>query len=187
MGDRVVLARTTDLQRRKYRRVAPRAVHWGAVLLAAALACVSACKDSGTEPNHDGHVGGGTCGHIDQSSGLVLASHNLTLLRLYQFSFDPQYPDHVTTSVGGLIHHVSVNFLDSNGQPIEIAEDCTINNLAWEVIDPTIAEVRQSTESRWAVDITGKRAGTTQVRFRLTHDSHSHFTSDPIPIVVTQP
>jgi len=152
------------------------------------LLWLPAC-DQGAAPDHSQHIppDGGTCGHIDQASGVLLRSHNQTLLRYFQFSFDPQYSDAITVPKGGFIHHVTVNFLDNTGAPIQIAEDCLINRLEWEVTTPSFVQVTQNAESRWAVDVMGKNEGTTQIRLRLMHDSHSHFALEPIPIRVTAP
>jgi len=160
--------------------------------LAGILACsvrFAGCGDQGTAPdhNHGTPPDGGTCGHVDNAGGLTLVSHGDTLVSLYGFTFDPHYPNQLTMPLNGVVHGIQVTFKDQHNAPIAIANDCAINSLAWTFTDPSIAEGAQDPGLRWYFNVTGKHVGSTVLRIKLVHDSHSHYMSEPIPIVVTGP
>jgi hypothetical protein len=137
--------------------------------------------------NHGTPPDGGTCGHVDNAGGLTLVSHGDTLVSLYGFTFDPHYPNQLTMPLNGVVHGIQVTFKDQHNAPIAIANDCAINSLAWTFTDPSIAEGAQDPGLRWYFNVTGKHVGSTVLRIKLVHDSHSHYMSEPIPIVVTGP
>jgi hypothetical protein len=150
-----------------------------AALAVAAGATLAAC-DRGTEPGHDHSPDGDFCGHVDNVGGCMLVSHGDTLC-LHR---PPSLTGGIEVLAGGLKHGIQVTFLDENLDGIPIANDCAINSMVVTSDDPDVAEVQREDGLRWYFNVQGKTAGSTSVRVSLRHDSHSHYTSPPIPVNV---
>jgi len=154
-----------------------RAVTLAAAVLAATLA--AGCGDGPSGPGTDD----GTCGHIDFAGGVDLQSAGVPVF--HQFGF--QTTGDITIPVGGTLHGVEVTFLDGDGLPIVIPNDCDIMRVETDFLDPSIAEMQREPGLRWRIDFTGKKVGTTTVRVELWHtvQRHFHFRSEPIQVTVT--
>ena len=87
--------------------------------------------------------------------------------------------------MAGTLRGIEVSFLDGDGHPIVIPNDCDVMRFEAEFADPTIAEMQRQPDLRWMMDVAGKKAGTTTVRLGLRHLTHQHFRSEPIQVTVT--
>jgi hypothetical protein len=128
---------------------------------------------------------GGVCGHVDEASGVVLVTHGTTLVRLFADNFETGYPNEIRVAgASGFVHGIQVTFLDDAGAGIPIAEDCHLNHLEWELDNSGLVEVTQDLGVRWSFNVRRLRPGTTMLRLKLAHATHSHFTTRDIPVVV---
>jgi hypothetical protein len=152
---------------------------------AIALALAAGGCDQGTEPghNHQPPPDGGTCGHVDSASGVELVYIHTGQTLVSQRGYTVTGELRVTLEEV-LLHGIEVKFLDSRFQPIVIANDCELNYLTWTVQDDTVARITQDPGLRWFINVEPRRAGTTTLKLKINHDSHSHFESAAIPIVV---
>lgn len=146
--------------------------------LALAVALAAGCGEDG--PSGPG-IDDGTCGHIDFAGGVNLQSSGSMVFHQYGF----QTTGEITIPSGGALRGVQVTFLDADGNPILIPNDCDIMRVEADFLDPSIAEMQREPGARWTVDFAGKRAGTTTVRVELWHQVHRHFRSEPIQVTVT--
>jgi hypothetical protein len=150
----------------------------------AVFLAIAAC-DRGTGPDDHDHTGDGEfCGHVDNVGGCMLVSHGDTLC-----VHDPDgVAGKIEVLAGGLKHAIHVSFLDEHLEGFSIANDCAIMALAVTSDDPDVAEIQPHEAGlRWYFNVYGKRAGQTALRVGLVHDSHAHYTSDPIPVEVLPP
>ena len=151
----------------------------GTVLLAVALSglLAASCGDGPQGPgNNDG-----PCAHIDYAGGVNLQAAGSMVFHQYGF----QTTGSITIPFGGTLQDVEITFLDGDGNPIVIPNDCDIMRAETDFLDPTIAEVQREPGLRWVIDFTGKKVGTTTVRVELWHLVHRHFRSEPIQVTVT--
>lgn len=147
----------------------------------AALIALAGC-DSGTGGGPGPDDSG--CQHIDSAAGLELAAGDTQIYRQHS----TQVQGAVVVDAAGRLAGIRARFLDTQGDPIFIADDCTINELRWEIADPAIATVEQSDPARrWEFDVVGVATGTTTLRVFLWHDNHSHFRSEAIQVTVNDP
>ena len=149
-------------------------------LVAAALLATLAAGCGEDGPSGPG-TNDGTCGHLDFAGGVDLQSAGTPVF--HQFGF--QTTGDITIPLGGTLPGVEVTFLDGDGQPIVIPNDCDIMRVETDFLDASIAEMQREPGQRWRVDFTGKKVGTTTVRVELWHTTHRHFRSEPIQVTVT--
>jgi hypothetical protein len=150
-------------------------------LAAAALAFAFAC-DQGSGTAGPGPDPGG-CEHVDNAGGVELRLHGV---QLYRQSMS-QATGAIEVTDGGRIDSIEAVFLDLNGAAIPIPNDCTINELRFEIADPSVIEIAPQPGLRWFFDVVAKRQGATMLRVFLWHDNHAHFRSEQIPVEVVAP
>ena len=149
---------------------------------ALALALWAAC-DSGSDPGGPGPVNNG-CEHVDDARGVELEAAGMQLYRQHA----TQITGDLGVESGARVAGIHARFLDASGDTIYIANDCTINELRFEVGDANVAAIeRPDPGLRWRFDVVGVNPGTTTLRVLLWHDGHSHFRSEGIPVTVTAP
>ena len=129
--------------------------HRGTKLVAVAAVLVLALGgcDQGTEPGHDHQIPpDGTCGHVNSASGVQLVDIHSGATRAEQRGFTVTGELRVTLQEA-LLHGIEVKFLDTNFQPIQIANDCDLNYLTWTVGDDTVARITQDPGLRWFINV----------------------------------
>lgn len=144
----------------------------GALALLTALA-VGACDDDPTSPGDDHH----------EPAGVRVTMNGATLVTVQ----GQQITGSLTVAEGEETAHMSVVFLDDEGDPISPDDD---EFLEVEVTAESVAEFEQDTPGEFGGHLHGVAAGATTIRFRLMHgqvgspSAHSDYDSPLIPVVV---
>ena len=90
----------------------------------------------------------------------------------------------VTVAAGEETSLITIVYLDHDGDEIDLDDDYTIEVT---FTADGIAEFEQHDEDgNWSFHIHGEAAGSTTMLITLMHGDHSHFTSQAIPVVVTE-
>jgi hypothetical protein len=147
-------------------------------LVAVAVALGPAC-DSGSDTAGPG-PGPGGCEHVDYAVGIELRQQGTQLYR----QSGTQISGTIEVMNGGSVQGIEAMFLDAAGADIPIPNDCTINELRFDVADPSVIEITRPSGLRWSFDVVAKREATTTLRVLLWHENHAHFRSELIPVNV---
>lgn len=148
-------------------------------VMAAVAACglLSAC-DNPTEDKNEP-----ACDHVD-ADGLVVEWTGATPDSLLANQWQGTVSGGLALEAGHTMSGVRVTFIDADSTRIVAAPECSDHRLAWTVADTSVVGVAADGAERWTVVLTGKRAGDTEIRFRVWHGDHADFTSLPILVSV---
>ncbi len=144
----------------------------GAFALLAAVA-VAACDDDPTGPADDHH----------EPAGVRVTMGGVTLVTVQ----GQDVTGSLTVAAGEETAHMSVVFLDDEGDPITTDDE---EFLEVEITDETVAEFEQDTPGEFGGHLHGVVAGATTIRFKLMHgqvgspSAHSDYNSPLLPVVV---
>jgi hypothetical protein len=120
------------------------------------------------------------CDHVD-ADGMRLVHRGSTIAEQWQANVSGG----LALDQGAEIDSLLVRFLSPDSNVIAGANlECGDKSLLWTVADTSIASVRAAGFEPWAVNVVGKTAGSTSVRFQVFHVDHPDFTSLPIPITI---
>jgi hypothetical protein len=138
------------------------------LLLAALLVFVAGCNETMVE--HEEHA---------EAEGVVLTMSGATIA---SYDGDSQtWTGELEVDVGQETAHISVTFVDHDGDPIPIDDDLY---LEVGIEDESIAEWEQDTPGEFGGHLHGHAAGETDVTFRLMHGAvgsgHPDFVTMPV-------
>ncbi len=143
-------------------------------LLTAGVLALSACE-SATEPEEEEHG--------EEVEGVILVMSGRTVA-----SYDGElgaWTGRLEGVVGEESPHINVNFVDHEGNEIELDDDF---HLQVEVEDPSFAEFEQDTPGEFGGHLHGEKAGETRVVFSLMHGpvgaGHADFVTEPLDVHV---
>jgi hypothetical protein len=143
-----------------------------AVLIAIALA---GCSENPVNTQPDVN-----CEHID-GDGLVIHLGAVVQASQWQATVSGGFALDSDEQVNGY----ALTVLDADSLGITVPAGCP-HEPRYEVADTTIAQVIPDPTDPWRFAIRGKAGGSTSLRVRLWHVDHADFTSQPLPITVTQ-
>lgn len=146
---------------------------------AAALAlltavAVGACDDDPTSPGEE----------HQEPAGVRITLSGVTLVTVQGNTVTGT----LTVAAGQETAHMSVVFLDDDGDPITTDDE---EFLEVEIADETVAEFEQDTPGEFGGHLHGVTAGTTTAKFRLMHgtvggSAHADYVSPDVTVVITE-
>ncbi len=89
----------------------------------------------------------------------------------------------LAVTAGTFTGPLSVHFLALDSTLLELPDSCANFDLVWELDDSTIVDLLPGS-SRWQISLSGKQAGATSVRFRLTDAGVPIWSSLPLQVEV---
>jgi hypothetical protein len=143
------------------------------VLAMAAALAAGACDDDPTSPGDDHH----------EPAGVRITMGGVTLVT----AMGNTVTGALTVAAGEETAHMSVVFLDDEGDPITTDDDEFLEVV---IGNEAIAEFEQDTPGEFGGHLHGVMAGSTTAIFRLMHGtiggtSHADYISPAIPVQIT--